>query len=221
MAFDIFMQCLPRHVAVHYAKLKSITIKMQRTVGSIGSVQKSLHNKFVPTFAKLKGHFVNRNDKLRAEQAILKSHLVEHKKYFRTLCLGHDEISNIIKSNYGRTFHKLCIINIISALHKENKLQLRCKNLRLFRLIPRKKDSQYQVPVLNLSTENINTTPLRYGLHHSFTDKNKYVKRNVAVELQTLARVLDAHITHTEKEYFHEYLCSATNIITKNVYSDV
>ena len=87
--------------------------------------------------------------------------------------------------------------------------------------MPRKKDSQYQVPFLNLSTENINTAPLQYGLHHSFTDKNKYVKRNVAVELETLARVLDAHVTHTENESFHEYLCPATNIITKNVYSDV
>ena len=54
---------------------------------------------------------------------------------------------------------------------------------------------------MNLSTENINTAPLRYG----FTDKNKYVKRNVAVE----------------KESFHECLHSSTNMITKNVYSDV
>ena len=53
------------------------------------------------------------------------------------------------------------------------------------------KDSQYQVPVLNLSTENINTAPLRYELHHSFTDKNKYVKRNVATEFEILARFLD------------------------------
>ena len=100
------------------------------------------------------------------------------------------QISNKIKSNYGRTFHKLCIVNIISALRKENKSQLRCKNTKLFRLIPRKKDSRYQVLILNLSTENINTTPLRYGLHRSFTDKNKYVKRNVAVELETLAGFL-------------------------------
>ena len=95
-----------------------------------------------------------------------------------------------IKSNYGRTFPKLCIVNIISALRKESKSQLRCKSSKLFRLIPRIKDSRYQVPILNLSTENINTTPLRYGLHRSFTDKNKYVKRNVAVELETLAGFL-------------------------------
>ena len=47
------------------------------------------------------------------------------------------------------------------------------------------------------------------------------VKRNVAVELETLAGVLGAHVTHTEKESFHEYLRSTTNIITKNVYSNV
>ena len=74
---------------------------------------------------------------------------------------------------------------------------------------------------MNLLTENINTTPLRYGLHQSFTDKNKYVKINVSVEFETLTGFLDPHFTHREKESFHKYLRSATNIITKNVYSDV
>ena len=74
---------------------------------------------------------------------------------------------------------------------------LRCANLKLFRLTPRKKDSQYHLQ--NISRENINTAPLPHELHHSFTDKKACVKRNVAVDLETLARVLDAHITHTEK----------------------
>ena len=52
-------------------------------------------------------------------------------------------------------------------------------------------------------------------------DKDKYVKINVAVELETLARFLNHHVTHREKESFHEHLRSATNIITRNVYSDV
>ena len=43
----------------------------------------------------------------------------------------------------------------------------------------------------------ISTAPLRYGLHRSFTDINKSVKRTVAVELETLARVLDTQVTHT------------------------
>ena len=115
----------------------------------------------------------------------------------------------------------LCIINIISALHKENKLQLRCKNLKLFRLIPRRIDTQYQVSVLNVSTENVKAAPLQYWLHNNFTDKNKYVKRSVAVELKILARVWDGQVTHTNKESLHAYLRLAKNIITKNVYNDV
>ena len=74
---------------------------------------------------------------------------------------------------------------------------------------------------MNLSAENINSTPLRYGLRHSFTDKNKYVKRNVSRELETIAGFLDPRVTHREKESFHKYLRSATNIIIKNIYSDV
>ena len=46
---------------------------------------------------------------------------------------------------------------MISALRKENKLQLICKNSKLLRSILEKKESQYKVPVLKLSTENINT----------------------------------------------------------------
>ena len=125
MVLDIFIHYLPRHAAVYYTKLKYLTSKIQRTTGSIRFVQKSLHHKVIPTFPKLKSQLViNRNDRFRAEQTILNSHLLEHKKHLRILCLGHDEISNIIKSNYSRTFHMLCIINVVSGLHKENKLQL-------------------------------------------------------------------------------------------------
>ena len=51
--------------------------------------------------------------------------------------------------------------------------------------------------------------------------KINMLKRNVDVKLETTARVLDIHIIHREKESFHEYLRSAANIITKNLYSDV
>ena len=55
-----------------YTKLKSLTSKIQWTAGSIGFVQNSLHHKVVQTFSELKGQFMNRNEKVRAEQAILK-----------------------------------------------------------------------------------------------------------------------------------------------------
>ena len=52
-----------------------------------------------------------------------------------------------------------------------------------------------------------------------FTDTNKYIKKNEAVDLTILASILDTQVPHTKKESFHEYLRSARNI-TKNVYSD-
>ena len=55
------------------------------------------------------------------------------------------------------------------------------------------------MPVLDLSTSNINTAPLRHGLSCNFTDKNRYVEGNAAIELETLARVLDAQVTNREK----------------------
>ena len=39
MAFDIFIQYLPRHVADYYTKLKSLTSKIQQTAGSAEQVQ--------------------------------------------------------------------------------------------------------------------------------------------------------------------------------------
>ena len=102
MAFDIFIEYLPKHFTVYYTLLKSLISKIQRSGGSIEFVQKLLDHKVVSIFAKLKGQFINKNEELRTGQAILKSHLVEHKKHLRTLCLGHEEISNKIKSNYGR-----------------------------------------------------------------------------------------------------------------------
>ena len=41
------------------------------------------------------------------------------------------------------------------------------------------------------------------------------------MELETLAEMLDANITHIKKESLNENLHSLINIITKNVYNDV
>ena len=50
--------------------------------------------------------------------------------------------------------------------------------------------------------------------------KNKFVKRNVAVERESLGASLDHYVEQSNKEAFHEYLCSCKNIIIKNTYTD-
>ena len=61
---------------------------------------------------------------------------------------------------------------------------------------------------------------LKYGLHQSFVDKHKYVKRNVAVEMESVALRLDNYVDVSMKETFHEFLRSSTNIISNNIYSE-
>ena len=58
------------------------------------------------------------------------------------------------------------------------------------------------------------------GSHQSFTDKNKFIKRNVAVELEAVGDSFDHYVKQSDKAAFHEYLRSFTNIITKNIYTD-
>ena len=85
--FDINL--IPRHVDVNYLKLKSYTSKIQRTASSIGFIRKSLHNNIVPTFEKIEGQFIDSKDQIKAEEGILKSHLLNHKNNLQCLLNCH------------------------------------------------------------------------------------------------------------------------------------
>ena len=61
---------------------------------------------------------------------------------------------------------------------------------------------------------------LKYGLHQSFRDKFKHIKRNIAVEFEALSSKLDPFVNDDSKENFHEYLRSVTNIMSISIYGD-
>ena len=108
---------------------------------------------------------------------------------------------------------------MLAALRQENTKQLICKNEKLhnlkimFNKLPKDK---YNIPVLSLSSASLDLSSLKYGLHQSFVDKHKYVKRNVAVEMESVALRLDNHVNVSMKETFHEFLRTSTNIISNN-----
>ena len=111
---------------------------------------------------------------------------------------------------------------MLSVLRRPNLEQLKRKNnkLRILSLKVSKYHNSYQVLVINLSSQVLDTKPLKHGLHQSFTDKNKFVKRNVAVELESLACSLDHYAEESNNEAFYEYLRLCTNIITKNTHTN-
>ena len=60
---------------------------------------------------------------------------------------------------------------------------------------------------------------LKLGLHQSYVDKNKYIKQNLAVEMESLAEIVDKNVPDENKETFHGFLRKYTNLFTSNIYA--
>ena len=84
------------------------------------------------------------------------------------------------------------------------------------------KINAYDVPVINLSSIQLTDKELNqlsFGLDHSYVDKNKHIKNNLAANFESLAQAVDSETLNQEKEDFHELLRAYCDILTKNVYS--
>ena len=87
-------------------------------------------------------------------------------------------------------------------------------------LWPKQWSNNYRkVPIINLSTiQLVDISPLEHSLKQCFVDKNKYKKKYIAVEFETLFSSHDKDISSDDEENFHELLRSATNTFTQNIY---
>ena len=92
---------LPRDIAVEYFKLKSLSSKIQRTSSSIRFICKAIFQELISTFAKVKGQFINKKDKYKAEKSILRSHLTAHRHNLKDLCSRYSVISDSLKNKVG------------------------------------------------------------------------------------------------------------------------
>ena len=64
----------------------------------------------------------------------------------------------------------------------------------------------------------IDTSIIRYGLNHCYIGRDRYVKQDLAVELETLASFLDDKIEPEKKATLHESLRSYLNRFTNNIF---
>ena len=178
---------------------------------SIGFIYKEIYYEVIRTFAKVKSQFVNTKDKYKAEKSILQSHLTEHK---HNLCIKYTVISDSLKNKVVMLLFNCLYSLILDSSREDNINPLKRKNKKLRRLIsqrPVNRDNCNK-PVVNLSS---------YGLHQSRTDKNRDIKRSLAVEFETLSSKLDPFIKKDSKKNFHEYLRPATSIVSNNEYRDI
>ena len=66
-------------------------------------------------------------------------------------------------------------------------------------------------------------SPLEHALKQCFVDKNKYIKKDIDVEFETLCSSVDKDISADDKENFHEFLRIFINFLTftQNVYRTI
>ena len=153
---------------------------------------------------------------------VLLSHLKDHCFRVRKLLEEHSTSTEALRNILNSRFFEIICFKVLAALRQENTKQLICKdkkmhNLKIkFNKLPKDK---YNIPVLNLSSASLDLSLLKYGLHQSFVDKHKYVKRNVALEMESVALRLHNYVDVSMKETFHEFLRSSTNM-SNNIYSE-
>lgn len=103
-------------------------------------------------------------------------------------------------------------------IRRDNIQQLANKNKKIAKLAVNRNHFLPYVPVVNLSDFFLDTRPLSYGLNHCFTDKNKFIKRNLSLEMETIALKIDSSIDSRNRENIHEYLRSWSTRFTNNIY---
>ena len=114
-----------------FNKLKSLTSKLQRTASSIAFIEQSLFYGVIPTFAKVKGQFLNERDRWKSSEIILKSQLHKHKKLLSRLMQEHGNYREIASSVL---LYKLLNNFVLKTLRKENTFQLSTKMKKLCNL---------------------------------------------------------------------------------------
>ena len=60
---------------------------------------------------------------------------------------------------------------------------------------------------------------LEMGLEYGFVDKNKRLKQQLAVNMETVSHSAIKYVENNKVEDFHEFLRAYTDIFTKNIYA--
>ena len=198
---------LPRSIAVKKKDLSNFTSKIYKTAGSIGFIKKALYHEVTPKFVQVQANFNKKNNKYKAEKSILLSHLNGHVCRLKSLCKKHYSFcTELFKVLY------LVIINHINVLQYKDRL-VKIRNKKLKKLI------QNNTPVSKYKVPDTERKELEMGLEYSFVDKNKRLKQQLAVNMETVSHSATKYVEDNKVEDFYELLRAYTDIFEKNIYA--
>ena len=208
---------------ISYQNLKYLTSKLQRTAASIGFVQRALWNRCTPTFAVVNGNFASEDHRYAAVKSILKANLQEHTLKLRRVNADLSIFRTAFVSKHGTGAFKLIHRMVSKSLRLERFDSLSTKNKKLSKLMKSKHESEdFSVPIINLSSQVIADATLhylRYGLNHSFIDKNRHVKLNHLSEFELLLNQVSSSIPVGQHEDFKHFLRVHSNLFHQNIFS--
>ena len=156
---NVFIYCiLDNRVASYSNKMKKILSKLHKPSSRTAFIKNSLYKNVTPTFAKIKGQFLNGNAKLNAEKDLMKSHLNKHFNDIRDLRLEFNAVKDKWEGEIDPIFTDIKLKSISKSLQRERLESFRTKNKTLFNLAKRKTKQKFnsKVPVINLSNYQLN-----------------------------------------------------------------
>ena len=151
------------------------------------------------------------------------SHLNKHIEDLIAIAKEHEDFKQELYKNIGKNLLYLLLSRSSNTLIKERTDSFRTKNEKISKLVRQSniRESVYTIPIINLSTLvllSAEKDQLKLGLDYSFTDKNKYIKKNLAANFESISARVAGKIDNEEKEDFHEFLRAYTDIFTKNIF---
>ena len=122
--------------------------------------------------------------------------------------------------------YKIFKKRLLYILYHERLDSFKTKNRKLATLIAKQDDSYksstYSTPLINLSSIELTSDEInqfKFGLHYSFVDKNKNIKKHLAANFESVADKITENLDSHKQEDFHKFLRAYVDIFTKNVYA--
>ena len=143
---------------------------------------------------------------------------MDHHNNLQYLRIKHLELSSNLLQLVPKVAFRILLRNICNSMPMSKTQQLKTKNNKIHEFKPKEQHIPYKVPIINLTDYDIASSCLKYGMHHSFIDKNRFIKWDLGVKLESLAASVDELVSPVLKEEFHQFLRNTTYTLANNVY---
>ena len=110
---------LPQRIATLVSRLKSTTSRLQRIAASIAFIDQALFQNVIPTFAKVKGNFLNDKDRKKTEIRILKTHRENHRKTLKYISSEQYELKKKTKTFSNKSISPFKALISVKIKHFE------------------------------------------------------------------------------------------------------